>query len=183
MLENFRPAIKQGIIMGVISMLLFLVAYAIDPMFFGTTKGMMLNMAVNMLILPILFMVMGARDSKQNFSPFTFGNAFGAAFITSICAAVVLFLFNTVFLTVIDPNWEAEILQEALNSTELLMEDMGASQDVIDDAMEQTKEKMDKQAKGVFGALKTAVGSLFWFAILALIIGAVQKDKKEDLTA
>ena len=180
MLELYRPSVKHGLRMGILSILIFLLIYAIDPMFFGNFKGLMVNMAVSMVIIPIVFMILGSRDTKANFTPYTFGKAFNAAFFTAVVSALVLLVFNAVFITIIDPDWEAEIMDQVLRSTETFMEDMGSPQEAIDKAMEQTRAKMDGQAKGILGALKTTGGSLVWYAILALIIGAVQKDPKQE---
>jgi hypothetical protein len=67
-----------------------------------------------------------------------------------------------------------------MNTTESLMTDMGASQDDIDEAMEKANEAYADQPKGLVGAMMNTGKGLVWYAILALIIGAVQKDKKTE---
>ncbi|MFT6112405.1 MAG: putative neutral ceramidase superfamily lipid hydrolase [Bacteroidia bacterium] len=182
-MNKYQPAIKQGIIMGAVSILLFLVLYAVDPMFYAKPMGWVTVFVVNFLALPIVFMILGARNTKPNFTPFRFQEAFISAFLTSVLATVVLLCFNFIFITVIDTTWEKELGEEIIRSTETFMEDMGAPQEAIDEAMIKAKGDLENRATGVMGQLKSALGGLGWYLILALIIGAVQKDKKteEDL--
>lgn len=178
MIEQYKPAISQGVKMGVLGIFLFLIIYAIDPMFFGTGKGMFLNLAINMLALPIFFMIMGARNTSVNFNFYQFKNAFLAALTTAAVATLISISFNVVFLTVIDPNWEAEMMEQSIETTIQWMEDMGMPEEQVDEAMEKAREDIEKRPKGVVGLMRTSAGLLVWFAILALIIGAVQKDKE-----
>ncbi len=179
-MKLYKPAINWGVKMGIANILIFLIIYAIDPMFFGSTKGWIVSFAVTLLAVPIVFMILGARDTKANFSPYKFGNAFNAAFITAVVSAVIVFLFNIIFLTVIDPTWEQELYEEVARNTETLMEDMGTPQEAIDQTIEKMKEDNANRTTGVLGAAKQTGIGLFWYAILALVIGAVQKSKKDE---
>ena len=67
-----------------------------------------------------------------------------------------------------------------MNTTESFMSNAGASQDDIDEAMEKANEAYADQPKGVLGAIINTGKGLVWYLILALIIGAVQKDKKTE---
>lgn len=166
--------------MGVVSILLFLVLYAVDPMFYAKPMGWVTLFVVNFLALPIVFMILGARDTKLNFKPFRFQEAFVAAFLTSVVATLVVLVFNIVFISVIDTAWERELGEEIINSTETFMEDMGAPQESIDEAIEKAQDDLENRSTGVYGQVKSALGGLGWYLILALIVGAVQKDKKEE---
>ena len=125
-------------------------------------------------------MILGARDTKATFTPYTFGQAFSAAFLTAVVSALLVLVFNVVFLTFIDPTWEKELYEEVVRNTETFMEDMGAPQESIDKAIEKMKEDNKNRTMGVAGAAKQTGIGLVWYAILALIIGAVQKDKKGE---
>jgi len=59
MLEQYKPALKQGVTMTVVGLLIFFVTYAIDPLFLAKPKGWMVLIVVNMLALPIYFLIMG----------------------------------------------------------------------------------------------------------------------------
>ena len=178
-MNQYRPAIKQGIIFFVVSTILFLGIYAFDRLFFAKPAGWIVMLVAFALALPIVFMILGARDTKPNFKPFTFGNAFMAAFTTALVATILTILFNILFFTVIDPAFQADIAEAAMESTEEFMENMGAPQEEIDKAMEQAEARSENQT-GIWPQTLQQLKFLIWYAVLALISGAVQKDKKEE---
>ena len=178
MLEQYKPALKQGVTMTVVGLLIFFVTYAIDPLFLAKPKGWMVLIVVNMLALPIYFLIMGAKACKPNFDYYSFGKAFNAAFFTGVVAAVLTLAFNVVFVNVIDTNWEAEMAEEVLNSTEAFMEKMGAPQDAIDKAMDDARSQGANKPKGFMAQLQSTGGGLLWYAVIALIIALVQRDKE-----
>lgn len=180
MIDLYKPSIDQGLRMGVISILIFLGIYAYDPLFFAKPMGVLTLLTVNFLALPIVFMILGARNSKDNFSPYTFGNAFNAAFFTGIVSAIIVLVFNIFFLSFIDVTWEQEIFEESIRSTETFLSDMGTPQEEIDKAIDQANVAYANQPKGILGAITNTGKGLLWYAILALIIGGVQKDKKKE---
>lgn len=177
-MNKFQPAFKRGAMMAAVGIIIFLILYAIDPMYFARPIGWVTLLAVNFLALPIVFLILGARDSKVNFTPYTFGHAFLAALLTGVAAAVIGLVFNAIFITVIDPVWESQLADEVMLQTELFMEKMGAPQEAIDEAMEQAKVKSETQPKGIVAQIKSTGGLILWYAILALIIGLIQRDRK-----
>lgn len=177
-MEQYKPAIKQGVIMGVVSLLVFLVLYAIDPMIYAKPTGWMILVVVNFLAIPIVFTVVGIRDTKKNFTFYKFGNALAAGMVTGIVSAVIVLLFNVVFMTVIDPQWEQQLAEEVLNSTEEFMEKMGAPDEAIEEAMAKAREEGASKPQGVLGQVKSTLGGIGWYLILSLIIAAIYRDKE-----
>lgn len=155
-MEKFKPAIKYGVILAVISIVVFMLQYALMADSFGNMTGWLIQGVVFFLALPIVFLILGARDCKPNFKPYTFGNAFLAAFITGVSSALFVLVFNIIFATVIDPGFD----------------------DMIKDKVMEKQEAQFEANKGIAGKAKQTGYGLVWYGILALIIGAVQKDKK-----
>lgn len=180
MTNLYKPAIEQGIRMGIISIIVFLGTYAFDPVFYGKPSGMLTMLVVNLLALPIVFMILGARNTKANFIPYKFGNAFNAAFFTGIVSALIVLVFNIILITLIDPSWERSLFEEYMNSTQTFLSDSGLSQEDIDESIAKANEAYANQPKGVMGAIINTGKGLVWYLIIALIIGAVQKDKKTE---
>ena len=179
-MEQYKPAINRGAIMGIVSIIVFVLIYAIDPLFFAKPAGWMVSLGVNLLAIPIVFMILGARDCKPNFSPYKFGNAFNAAFFTAIVATLIVLVFNIIFTNVIDTNRESQIREAAFEQSMEFMEKMGADDDAIDVAMEKAKKKMEEQPNGITAQILNTGKILVWYIILALIIGAVYKEKQQD---
>ena len=92
--------------MGVISIVVFLLQYALMPDSFGNMTGWILQLVVFFLALPIVFMILGARDSKANFGFYNYGNALLGALLVGVASAVVVLLFNLVFMYAIDPDFD-----------------------------------------------------------------------------
>jgi hypothetical protein len=180
MINLYKPAIDQGIRMGIISIIVFLGIYAFDPLFFAKPTGMLTMLIVNLLALPIVFMILGARNTEANFTPYTFGNAFNAAFFTGIVSALIVLVFNIILITLIDPTWEQSLFEESMNTTETFLSDSGLSQEDIDESIKKATEAYADQPKGALGAIINTGKGLVWYLIIALIIGAVQKDKKTE---
>ena len=177
-MEQYRPAIKQGVIMAILSILVFLVLYAIDPLIYAKPAGWIILLVVNFLAIPIVFIILGVRDTKKNFSYFTFGSSLAAGMVTGIVASVMVLTFNILFMTVIDPQWEQQLAEEVLISTEEFMEKMGAPDEAIEEAMVKAREDGAGKAQGILGQAKSTLGGIGWYLILSLIIGALYRDKE-----
>ncbi|MBR9859317.1 DUF4199 domain-containing protein [bacterium] len=178
-MEKFRPAIKFGAYMGLVNIFIFLLIYAIDPGFSATMMGGLVNMVLLILAVPIVFMILGARDCKPNFPFYSYGKALIAAFTVALVSAVIVFVFNVLFTEVIDPQYEENLTEQVLDNTRDRLENASMSDEQIDELLETTEARMS-QNMGVMGKLKMTLFGLIWYLILALIIAAVQKSKKED---
>jgi len=124
-----------------------------------------------------VFLILGARDCKPNFKPYTFGNAFLAAFITGVSSALFVLVFNIIFATVIDPGFDDMIKDKVMDGVEERLENANMSDEEISKIMEKQEAQFEAN-KGIAGKAKQTGYGLVWYGILALIIGAVQKDKK-----
>tara|TARA_B110000879_G_C11005756_1_gene444925 strand:- start:59 stop:628 length:570 start_codon:yes stop_codon:yes gene_type:complete len=182
-MEQYKPAIKQGVIMAILSILVFLVLYAIDPMIYAKPTGWIILLVVNFLAIPIVFIILGVRDTKKNFSYFTFGNSIAAGMVTGIVASAIVLVFNILFMTVIDPQWEQQLAEEVLVSTEEFMEKMGAPDEAIEEAMAKAREDGAGKAQGIMGQAKSTLGGVGWYLVLSLIVGAIYRDKEPRVEA
>jgi hypothetical protein len=181
-MEKFRPSIRYGLIMAVISIVVFLIQYAFMSDSFGSMTGWLIQAVVFFLALPIVFLILGARDCRPNFNPYTFGNAFVASFMVGLVSAIVVLAFNILFNTVIDPDFQEMIQEKVMTGIEERLENANMSDEDIQKMMERQEEQFAANS-GIIGQVKQTGYGLVWYLILALIIGAVQKGKKEDLIA
>lgn len=181
-MENFKPAIRYGLIMSFIGIVIFLLVWALAPDMFGTFSWMITQGVLIMIAMPIVFQILGTRDSKENFEFFTYGNAFKAAFLVGLAAIVLSLLFNLVFHFLIDPEFNTRLKESVMDMTLERLEDANVDQEVIDEHMDKIAGRFDSQA-GFVGQLKTSFYGLVWYSILAAIIAIVYKDKapKEEM--
>ena len=176
-MENFKPALKYGLYLGLLAVLAHLIVYAINPEWFLAKEYGTLSSVLLMVAGPIVFMILGARDCKSNFSYYSFGKAFSAAFLVGITAAAVSLVYTLAFTTVIDPELNEWIYEEKLTQELEKLEDAGYSEAMLEQSKEMAGQ-FKKYTTGVLGSLILHGVSLFWYLILALIVGAVQKSKK-----
>jgi hypothetical protein len=182
-MDKFRPSIKHGLTMGVISIVVFLLQYALMPDSFGNLTGWMVQLVVFFLALPIVFMILGARDSKANFGFYSYGNALMGALSVGLVSAIVVLLFNLVFMYAIDPDFDNVIKEQVMSAMEERFENANMSDEQIKTFMEQQEAQFEKN-KGLLGKLMQTGFGLVWYLILALIIAAIYRDKQpKDLIA
>lgn len=166
--------------MGFIGVVIFLLVWALAPEMFASWKWMITNFILILLALPIVFQILGARDSKQNFENYTYGNAFMGAFTVGAAATLVSLVFNLIFYTAIDPGFNERLKDQVIESVVEQFEASGMDQGKMDEQIEKIEQRFEDQS-GVVGQLKGSVFILIWYAILALIIAIVYRDKKDNL--
>lgn len=184
MIEKLKPAIRIGLIYGLITTMIFLLVWALAPEMFGSFSWLITQGVLFMLALPIVFMIIGTRDTKAkaNVEHYSYGNAFKAAFTVALVASLFGLVFNIIFHTAIDPEFDSRMKEVVMETTLERLENANLDDDMIDEQMSKAEERMDNQA-GVMGKVKSTLWGLVWFAILAALIAIVYKDKKTQPTA
>ncbi len=182
-MKNYQPAIKYGVYLGLIGVLIHLITYAIDAkLFLSTGYGLFSGVLVG-LAAPIVFMILGARDSKVNFGNFNFGKAFASALLVGVVATLISLGYTLLFNGVIDTELADWMYEQKMDEQIEKMEAMNYDEATIEKSMNMAA-KTKPYTTGALGALIVHGVFLFWYLILALIIGAVQKDKQQkDLIA
>ncbi|MDB9881846.1 DUF4199 domain-containing protein [Bacteroidia bacterium] len=182
-MKNYRPSIRHGVYLGLIAVFSHLIVYAVDPEIFLSKAYGTISTVILVLAAPIVLMVLGARDCKHFFSSYSFRKAFSAAFIVGLVAALISLLYTLLFVTVIDPEMTDWLYDEKMAQEMEKLTDAGYSDEMIERSMEMAS-GFKKYTTGVLGSTIMHGFFLLWYALLALIIGAIQKDKKqEDLIA
>lgn len=169
-------AIKNGLILGLIGVIVTMLAYVIDlnlltSMWFGLS---MFALAI------ILLVVFGKKYRNEHMEGFmSFGEAFKYIFIAAIISMIVSGFFQILLYNVIDPELPEIITEQALKSTEEFMIKLGTPEEAIDEAMKKAEEDLD----GKFTTTGILSGSWVWIiisAIYALIAGAIIKKKRPE---
>ncbi len=165
-------AVKHGLIIGVISIAFTTLTYLLGP---EIASG-----PISYLSIPIaigLYVYFGIQGRKENGGYFTFGEAFKYIFSMGMIATVVLFAYNYVLFGIIDPDFQVQVAETAMEGMRGTYESLGMSDEQIDTAMEDAKANMGYSIKTVLIGLGTyAVLN----AILAAIIGAIIKKQNPE---
>lgn len=169
-MEN--PAIKNGIILGVIWILLNLLLYLINPILIG---GMYVHV---IFIFAGYFMWKSANEEKTNNDGFaSFGEAFKSSFLTIMIGLLIGILFKHALSSLIDPNLPELLKENAIAQMEMFSSYMDEEQ------MEKIAEAIEEQ-----DFAPTIAGTLGGYLMLlvvpylptALIIAAITKNENKS---
>lgn len=168
-------AIKWGIILGVVSVILALLVYIMDITLMADWKYLVLSLVISIGIL----IYAGLELRKQNGGTLPFKSAFIYSFLTLIIAGVISTIFSILLFTVIDPGVAEVITDASIDKAEAMMESFGMDDDAIEEALVQAREDTaDKFTVG--GMMLQFVYSIIGYAIFSLIIGAIIKRNRPE---
>lgn len=174
--DRNSEALKLGIILGLLSILITVLAYIIDVSILADWK-----IGVSVLIISLgVISYMGRKfrdEAREGFISFkeSFFYSYIIFFVSSILSACFLILLYEV----IDPDVPRIMTDASIENTEKMMRSFGAPEDKIEEALEPMEEQMlgNFSAKGV---LKNSWVYILTSAFFSLITGAIIKKKKPD---
>lgn len=166
------PYIKHGVFYALLSIILTLVIYLINPALFGEFW-----FSFVMLPLPIIFMVLAVSEEKNADGGYIlFGNAFLQGLGVVIIGYLISGLFTYVLYNFIDPGLEdvikASIIENMEGFEDMMPED--AYEKMIEDM--ENRKFADLKAIGVGLISMTLIGGVF-----ALIIAAIMKKERKGI--
>ena len=173
----FGEAIKTGVILAAVSIILTMLVYIMDVNLLADWK-----LGIGTLIIAFVIVVRFGkkfRDEELEGGFMPFGEAFKYSFSAFFISSLVSMVFMIVLYEVIDPELPSIITKKALQNTEAMMENFGAPADSIDETLEQVEKDMD----GKFTAMGILSGSWVYIitsAFFGAIAGAIIKKKKPE---
>jgi len=164
--------IKNGLFMGVASVLFSMILYFVNPkMMFG-------GVAYLGMLIPLYFMWKAGTDEKHdNGGYLSFGQGLKVTFLSIVVGFLISNLYNYVLINFIDPSLVDVLRETSMEAAEKMAGMFGGNED----AMEAMKDAMEEQefAPTIGSTLLTyLVGLIFPGFIFALIISAIVK--KDD---
>ena len=168
--KSFKSiATKYGLYLALILSSITIIGYAVYLDLF--TKWWL---GIGQLLLVIIFGIISSVKARGILGGFiSFKDAFTAFFITIAIGIVIPALIGLIIFNFVDPE-AATILQEKIVENQLkMMENFGAPQEAIDQAMKQ----MEEQGSffSVSNSLKSIAYQLLGFSIVGLIVALVVK--------
>jgi hypothetical protein len=172
----FISALKNGLILGGVSIIVFILMYVGDVKPVGIMMPILvglLGLAISITVLVILFKKY--RTSVGGF--ISFRDAFLYCLIALVTASVLSTVFTLIFIKLIEPDYYKNIME----AQKAYMENY-LSGKVSDEQMAQTLDKLDEQA-ATMGSIASTVKNFFIGVIIngiiALIVGAIMKKNPE----
>jgi len=171
-----QAGFKTGVILGLVSLVVFYVAYFIDVSLLVNTWFSFTMFAISLGLL-IYF---GIDYRKSQGGLMSFGTAFQFVFIAFIISGLITTLGNILLFHVIDPALPTVLADAQLESTIAMLDRFGAGEAITGDQMAEMRSAFI-ESRSVIGSIKAFGISLFVYAILALILGAILKRRDKSL--
>ena len=172
----FTSSLKTGLIIGVVSIVVFVIMYVADIKPVGIVMPLLillLSIAISIIVLVVLF-----KKYRAEIGGFiSFRNAFLYCFIAITISIILSQFFNYLFIQLIEPEYYKNIME----AQKTWMENYLAGK-MPEDQITQQLDKIDEQASkmGTFSTLlKNTLGSIVFGGIIALIVGAIMKKNPE----
>lgn len=172
----FISALKSGLIIGVVSIVVFLISYVADIKPVGILMPILYGIsAFAILVIILVFLFKNYRTQIGGY--ISFRNAFLYCFIAFAAGSILSSLFSALFIQFIEPDYYKNIME----AQKVYMENY-LSGKMSDEQISEQLDKLDEQAAsmGSFsGMLKSLAGSILIGGIVALIVGAIMKKKPD----
>ncbi len=165
-----KHAISQGVIGGLILVAINLLIYVIDPM-------LMANWWLTLVFIPLIFVVLlviGLNIRKAEGGYLKFGKAFLSVFIAALIMSLLSTIWNIVLFNVVDPGLAEALMETMADKMLAMMERLGAPVEDIEDEMQKGFEEAAAQFQ-ISGQILGFFTGAFWWALGALIVGAIVK--------
>ena len=172
-----QHALKFGLILGMVGAIITLLLYVIDP-------TLMVNIWMLLLLLVFMGLVIYGGISYRNEigGYIDFGPAYIHGFTVFVVMGIIGLVMNLLMYNVVDPSLGDTLTEASIEQTRGMMENFGASEDAIDEALE--KVEVDTAASFTnFGLIKSFLISIIIYAVLALITALIvrRREKVSDV--
>lgn len=172
-----RAALKSGVIIGLLMLVITFIIYFIDYTY-------LVAAAFGFAVLALFFglvVYFGFQYRKEIGGFMTFGTAFQFAFVTLIISGLISTFGNILLYQVIHPGLSELMVEVQLQNMMDMMDSFGAGDSISGDQIKDMRTDM-ADAYTLGGQLKAYGVSLFVYAILSLILGAIikKRDKTTD---
>jgi hypothetical protein len=169
----FQAAVKPGLIVGLISMAVYYLAYFIDSSLLAAAW-----FGFATLVISFVLIIIFGRQYRAELGGFmSFGSAFNFSFLVLVISGLIGLIGQILLFQVIDPALPGVLTEAFMKNTLETMEKFGASPDAMDPNMMDEMKKSMEEGFTVMGQIKSFGMLLIFSAILALILGAILKKK------
>lgn len=168
-------AIKSGIIVAVISIVITLLLYIVNA-------AMLVSMWMMLLFLVFVGLVayFGIQHRNEEGGYMSFGKAWVYSMQVFVITGIIATIFNLLLYNVIDPELPELLADQSVENAESMMRNFGMPEEQMDEALEKTRtDTLDRFT--VMGSIKGLLYGLIIYAILSLISGAIIKKNEPEL--
>jgi hypothetical protein len=172
-----QSAVKPGLIIGLVTLVLSYLAYFIDSSYLASGY-----FGLVVLVLFFALIIFFGKEYRKELGGFmSFGAAFNFSFFAILISGVIGLIGNMLLFQVIDPSLPQVLGDLTFESQLEMMGKFGANPDSL--APEVLDEMRQASASNftLVGQLKAFGFGLIAYAIIALILGAILKKRDKSL--
>jgi hypothetical protein len=169
----YANAVKHGLIIGAITIILTILAYATSLSFMGSFK--FLGSVFLVYIGYVIYAGISYRNSIGRY--ISYGKAFQHGFIVLAIGGLVNFIFGIVLYDVIDPDLSTNLSEAIIANTEDTMRNFGAPENTIDETLAQMRKDLPEGFTMV-GRIKNFGTGLIWYAVIVLLTSLVVRKNE-----
>lgn len=168
-------AIKSGLIIGVISIIVTLLMYLIDP----TLLASMWAGLIIFVIIISLVAYFGIQNRNEEGGFMTFGSAWIYSMKVFVIAGIIGTIFRVLLFNAIDPELTEIVVDAAVENTEAMMQNFGAPEETMEQGIEDARVRTEESLT-VMGNIKGFAWGLIFYALFSLITGAIIKKNEPE---
>ena len=167
---SFQPVVlKWGMISAGVGIVMTLLTSIVGLKM--TNMSTLATVGLLGLVIGITILVMAIREHRdQQLGGFiSFGRAFLVCLLVLTISTIISQIFSYLYMNFVNPA----AAQEAVEAAKTMMEKMGLPEEQVDVAME----KVAADLKSPMSVIKNSASSIFFGAIIALIMAAIMKKE------
>lgn len=168
-------AIKNGIIMAVVSLVIFLVINYTVPNLMGSTALSILNIVVGIALA--VFFSLDMRKKAGGY--WTFSEALLHIFIMFLVSAAIVYVFTILFGKFIDPTYPERMKELIAGKTEDMLTKLGVDDSRMEEMIATQNQQMESQFNPTFFQAIVGFGiQAIMYGIGAMIFAAIFKKAR-----
>lgn len=172
-----QSAVRPGLIIGLVSLVITYVAYFIDSSYLASGYFGL----IALVLFFGLIIYFGKEFRKESGGFLTFGTAFNFSFFAILISGVIGLIGNILLFHLIDPTLP-QVLGDLTFETQLeMMENFGQNPDSMPTETLDAMREASASSFTLMGQLKAFGFGLIAYAIIALILGAILKKRDKSL--
>lgn len=172
-----QVAIRYGLILGVVNILLAVFGYIM-----GIEFTMSYYAIISSIVSVAAIIFVCHRIKKENKGLIKYFDAVKMVFVAFMLSYVIGSSYNFIFNSFIAPEYAQEIAKATMDKTESMLEGMGMPESEIDKAMEEARLKSKESLENpLFPFIQgIMIGGVVLFVVALLAAIFVQRKQKED---
>lgn len=175
--STIQSAVKPGLIIGLVTLVLTYLAYFID-------SALLTAWYYGLVIMVLFFgliIYFGKEYRKEAGGFLSFGSAFSFSFFAILISGVVGLVGNILLFHVIDPTLPQVLGELTFDAQLKMMEGLGQNPDSMPTETLDAMREASASSFTLMGQLKAFGFGLIFYAIIALILGAILKKRDKSL--